>query len=326
MTKKCLGCGIELQNVDTNLDGYINDFNKDNCERCFRIKNYNEYKKTTRSNYNEILSLIDSNDLVLYISSLLNFKNIENIKKYNFNNVILVLTKKDLLPKSLKDTKIKNYFKYLNIKDIVVISSLKNYNIDELYNKINEYKTSTNVFLVGETNSGKSTLLNKLIKNYSHSDINVTSSPFPWTTLDKNIININDNLNIIDTPGLINNKSIINYIDYKNIKKFIPSEQIKPIIYQLTKKTSFIVGDLFRIDYDSNNKNSIIFNFNNFINIITISSVNSKFIDLPKKTFIIKEKSDIVINDMGFITLIGKCSITIYINDNIEIYERKSIM
>lgn len=328
MIKKCLGCGIKLQNIDCNSDGYIKDLSKDICERCFKIKNYNDYKKTIQTNidYDRILKTINSNDLVLYVTSLINFKNIENIKKYHFKNVILVLTKKDLLPKSLKDAKVKEYFKDLDVVDIVVISSLKNYNLDELYEKINKYKTHSNVYLVGETNSGKSTLLNKIIKNYGSNNIDVTSSPYPSTTLDTNIIKINDELSIVDTPGLINNKSITNNVDYKDLKNILPNKEIRPIIYKLNKKTSLIINDMFRIEYDSKTKSSIIFNFNKSINIKTVSNQNEKLIDLNKINFKINGKADIVISDMGFITLVGQCHITIYCSDNIEIYERKSIM
>ena len=40
MNKKCLGCGIPLQDKDINLDGYISNIDKNICTRCFKIKNY----------------------------------------------------------------------------------------------------------------------------------------------------------------------------------------------------------------------------------------------------------------------------------------------
>ena len=55
----------------------------------------------------------------------------------------------------------------LNIKEKIVISSNKNYNFDALYELINKYKKSENVYVVGYTNAGKSTMINKIIYNYS---------------------------------------------------------------------------------------------------------------------------------------------------------------
>ena len=120
MNKKCLGCGIPLQDKDINLDGYISNIDKNICTRCFKIKNYGVYNKANMSNkdYMKIIDSITNNDLVIYVSSLLNL-NIDYINK--FKDVILVLTKRDILPKSVKDNKIIDYIKkrYNNIKDIM---------------------------------------------------------------------------------------------------------------------------------------------------------------------------------------------------------------
>ena len=40
---KCTGCGAVLQNIDTTKEGYVVNLDNKLCERCFRIKNYNEY-------------------------------------------------------------------------------------------------------------------------------------------------------------------------------------------------------------------------------------------------------------------------------------------
>ena len=62
--------------------------------------------------------------------------NMKNNQKY-YNDKIVILTKRDLLPKSVKDEKLINYIKNIkNVKDVVVISSNKNYNFDSLYEKL----------------------------------------------------------------------------------------------------------------------------------------------------------------------------------------------
>ena len=81
---KCIGCGIEIKDKDEN---------KEICNRCFRLKNYGEYKVVAKDNqeFLTILDDIEKDALVLYVTSLFNL-NIDYINK--FKNVILVLTKK----------------------------------------------------------------------------------------------------------------------------------------------------------------------------------------------------------------------------------------
>ena len=98
------------------------------------------------------------------------------------------------------------------------------------------------------TNSGKSTLINKLIKNYSNEDIEVTTSMYPSTTLNKIEIKLNE-LKIVDTPGLISSGSILNSLDLKNIKKITPKKEIKPRSYQLKGTGSLLIENYIRIDY-----------------------------------------------------------------------------
>ena len=131
MSKKCIGCGVVLQDKDKNLDGYVENIDYMICERCFMIKNYGRSKDINKSNfdYMEIINNIKSDDLVVYVSSILTV-NLDYLDR--FKNVILVLTKRDIIPKSVKDMKIITYLKnrYKNIIDIVIVSAYKKYNLD----------------------------------------------------------------------------------------------------------------------------------------------------------------------------------------------------
>ncbi|UKI27186.1 MAG: 50S ribosome-binding GTPase [Bacilli bacterium] len=76
------------------------------------------------------------------------------------------------------------------------------------------------------TNSGKSTLINKIIKNYTDKQLEVTTSLYPSTTLDKVEIELED-FTIIDTPGLLNEGSILNSLSLKRNKKITPKKRNK---------------------------------------------------------------------------------------------------
>ncbi len=59
MNKKCSGCGALLQNSNPNEIGYVKDINNDICERCFRIKHYNEYQRVIKDN-NDYLRILEN--------------------------------------------------------------------------------------------------------------------------------------------------------------------------------------------------------------------------------------------------------------------------
>ena len=106
---KCTGCGAILQNDNKDEIGYCKNLENNLCERCFRIINYNEYKEIVKENdeFIKILEKINlTKDLVIVVIDLLNINKIENILKHITNDKIIVLTKRDVIPKSVKDEKL----------------------------------------------------------------------------------------------------------------------------------------------------------------------------------------------------------------------------
>lgn len=332
--KKCLGCGIVLQDQNILQDGYTTSLENDICQRCFRMKNYGEYQVVTKSNdeYMEILkSVSETKDLVLYIADLLNLdRDVEKIRTLIPNKMILVLNKKDVLPKSVKEEKLIRYFAEKNIAfdEIIVISVNKNYHIDYLLKRIKYYQTSKNVYVVGHTNAGKSSLINKLIQNYSNSTQELTMSPLPSTTLNMIQIAINEHLTLIDTPGLVDTGSILNYIDSSMVKKISPRKEIKPRTYQLRKNQSIVIEDLIRIDYVEGERNSFTLFVSNDLKVKRLlnSSHRNDLKDLNKLTYTVKYDEDLVIHGLGFVKIVNKGVIDVYISQKVDTFLRKSLI
>lgn len=331
-TKTCLGCGVKLQDENILNLGFTANIENDLCMRCFRLKNYGEYESVANSlvHYDNILSFVNrTKDLVLYVVDLLNLnEDLLYIRNYIKNDIILVLNKRDLLPLSVKDEKIIEYLKSLNLGflEIVIISSEKNYNMDLLYNKIKKYRKSKNVYVVGFTNAGKSSMISRLIKNYGDGDNNLTVSPLPSTTLNKIDIRINDNLNIVDTPGIIDNTNIINFVDKKMYKKLNPKKEIKPKTFQLYKNQSLLIDNLVRIDYLEGDVNSFTFYIPNDIKVKRINRKRSDLKDLNLREYNIGFSEDLVINGLGFIKIVSSCRIYLYINKDIKTFIRKKLI
>lgn len=333
--KKCKGCGILLQDENVLLEGYTTSLENDLCQRCFRMKNYGEYQFVTKSNqeYLDILEGVGkTKDLVLYITDLLNLEqNFKEIRKILPNKMILVLNKKDALPKSVKEEKLIKYLSSMegvNFEEIIVISANKNYNIDYLLKRVKFYQTSKNVYVVGHTNAGKSSLINKLITNYSENNQELTMSPLPSTTLNTITIKIDDHLTIIDTPGLIEVGSILNYVDEAMVKKISPKKEIKPRTYQMRKNQSLIIEDLVRIDYIDGDRNSFTLYISNDLKVKRLLNFihNDDLKDKNKITYNMKYDEDLVISGLGFIKMVNKGVIDLYIDKEVESFTRKNLI
>ncbi len=330
--KKCLGCGVLLQDENILMPGYTTNLENDFCQRCFRIKNYGEYQLVTNNNveYMKMLEAVGkTNDLVLYITDLINLeKDFDVIRNIIPNKMILVLNKRDVLPKSVKEEKLVDYFKNYDIffDEIIPVSTINNYNMDYLLKRIKYYQTSKNVYVVGRTNAGKSSVINNIIRNYSENADSLTSSPLPSTTLNTLSIVVNDYLTLIDTPGLIDSGSIINNLPIELVKKISPKKEIKPRIYQLRAGQGIIINDLIRIDYLEGIRNSFAVFVSNELKIERININNTKLTDLNKSTYDVKYDNDLVVSGLGFVKISSKGKINVYVNKEVEIFFRKSLI
>ena len=302
MVKRCLGCGAVLQNTDKEINGYVPDLKFKICMRCHRLKNYGELKKEVVNKDNDtLIKIINENKKhVFFLIDILNISDevIETYKEFKYTKTLLI-TKKDIIPKSIKDNNIIEYLRnnYNIEEDIYLVSAKKKENkniiIKEMLNKgINS------CYIVGYTNSGKSTLINSLLDNKI-----ITESYLPDTTLDFLNIKIDD-LTITDTPGFKYKKSIVD-INSKLVKKVNCMKEIKTITYQTKENTSLVIeNDLVISNFGIN---SITTYFSNDI------KLEKKF-NLDIKDFssiFIPDNTDLVITGLGFINIKKACNLKI---------------
>ncbi len=326
---KCIGCGSVLQSEDSNQVGYTRDLEKPLCERCFRIRNYSDYKLVSNNNeeFIDILNNIGHKDaLVLLVVDLFNMPNmLSSLNQYLSNDVLLVLTKRDLLPRDVYDVKLKKYFADLplHIVDSIIVSSIKNNHIDELLNMIRQYQKGREVYVVGFTNAGKSTLINHLLTSYTGEKPVITTSMLPSTTIGVIKIAIDDTLTLIDTPGLLDEHSLINYVSIDTLKKIIPKREIKPRSYQIKGRQSLIIDELLRLDSTDNN---LIFFIANDLEIKRKYNNSDELKNLCHHIVKAHAYEDIVISGLGFIKVMKDEDVDIYTKEEVEVYTRKSLI
>ncbi len=336
MTKKCIGCGALFQSDDPNKEGYVDSCMLKKaliCRRCFRIKNYGDYQiiNKSESDYRKIFDEVKKEKkLVLYLCDILNIDNdISELKGFN-GSVILVITKVDLLPKSVKEKKLCDYIKKnydLNVLNVIFISSNKNYNIDLLMKTILKNKVGNEIYLVGNTNAGKSSLINCLIKSYSDGESFVTTSIIPATTIDVIKIKLNDDITLIDTPGIIRKDNFLYNEKVNVIKEISPKSEIKPRTYQMKPNQSIIIGNYARIDYLSDQKNSFTIYLSNAIKVRRINVNTSDYLkNLKVSNFNTKPRNDIVISGLCFCKITCAAKLKVYTKEKVSVYKRDNLI
>ena len=326
MNKTCIGCGALLQDKEPNQVGYVSDLEKELCERCFKIRHYNHYQ-TVEKNNQDYLSILENtittNDLILFVVDLWNMSPMieEMMTYFKKNPVLLVMTKRDILPKSIYEERLLDYMKGQFV-DKIMISSKKNYHFDLLMEKIKKYQTSKYVYVVGLTNAGKSTMLNQIIKNYTNLETTITTSMQPSTTLGTIEIPLDETLTLIDTPGILDEGNLLNVVDPKVMKKVIPKKEIKPISYQVKGTQYFWIDDICSFTVTDNN---IVIFISNTLQIKRFYKETDTSNFIPH-TFTVKEKQDIVIPGLGFIKVMSSGKITIYVKEQVDVFIRKSFI
>lgn len=318
MTKKCIGCGSVLQTLDEKKPGYVKDLQKDYCMRCFKLINYGKtsIEKIKYMN-DEIINIVNNdNSYKIFLTDILNI-NQEVMDSFHklLEPKILVISKCDIIPKSIKNSKIINFLKtnYQIKNEIIFISSKKNINTNFIINKLVELNMKK-AYLLGYTNAGKSTYINKLTNG------KITTSNLYNTTLDFINIPLDDTFYLVDTPGLNLKNNLFSPKDINLIKKANSFKSIKPITYQ-TKENSIInIENL--IEISNMGINSLTIYLNQGLN---IKRQFKSTLSLSNFSIDLSNNSDLVIKGIGFINIKKECTLDIKIKDSNLIEIRPSI-
>ncbi|MCM3588854.1 ribosome biogenesis GTPase YqeH [Mesobacillus maritimus] len=337
----CTGCGVKIQTEEPEHLGYAPPSSLEKemvvCQRCFRLKHYNEVQDVslTDDDFLKILNGIGQKEaLIVKIVDIFDFNGswLPGIQRFAGKNpVILIGNKADLLPKSVKPNRLIDWMKKtskdlgLLPKDVFLVSAARGKNIAETAAAIDQYRNGKDVYVVGCTNVGKSTFINRIIKEVTGEGDIITTSHFPGTTLDTIQIPLEDGKSLVDTPGIINHHQMAHYVDKRDLKVITPKKEIKPKIYQLNEGQTLFFGGLARFDYLAGGRRSFTCYLSNELNIHRTKLENAdelyqkhagemltpprreqmdEFPELVRYEFTIKEpKTDIVFSGLGWITV-----------------------
>ncbi|MRH43052.1 ribosome biogenesis GTPase YqeH [Aquibacillus halophilus] len=361
----CQGCGVQIQSEDQEKPGYVPNSATTNenivCKRCFRLKHYNEVQDVsfTDDDFLTMIGQIRNTDaLIVNIVDIFDFNGsfINSLQRLTGKNpIILVGNKVDLLPKSTNKSKLKQWMKKsakdlgLTVQEVYLISAVKGQGMDELESAIEDYRNGKDVYVVGSTNVGKSTFINRLIDKSTGINDAITTSYFPGTTLGFIDIPLDDTSSLYDTPGVINRHQMVHYMSDQDLKIITPNKEIKPRVYQLNEKQTLYFGGLARLDFERGSRQSFVCYFSNQLSIHRtklenaenlykdhlgelLSPPNSETMEklpaLKSQSFRLKEnKTDIVFPGLGWVTIPeGNTTVTAHSPEGVSISIRPSLI
>ncbi|QHT60242.1 ribosome biogenesis GTPase YqeH [Paenibacillus lycopersici] len=270
--RSCAGCGVKLQTEATDKLGYVPAAALEKelpiCQRCFRIKNYNE-AASIALDQDDFLRLLGgiagTKSLVVHIVDLFDFEGslISGLQRFVGNNpVLLVVNKIDLLPKGINPNRLLNWVQKqtkkegLKVVDVVLCSAKRNIGFERVIESIGRHRGDRDVYVVGATNVGKSTLINRLIRDYSDLERELTTSRYPGTTLDAVHIPLDDGKEIIDTPGIVYKHRLTEIVPRDVLGALLPDKPIKQLVYQLNAGQTLFFGALARFDFIDGDRQS----------------------------------------------------------------------
>ena len=363
----CIGCGAAIQTTDKEQAGFTPSSALEKgletgqlyCQRCFRLRHYNEISDVSISD-DDFIKLLhevgESDALVVNVIDIFDFNGsvIPGLSRFvSGNDVLLVGNKKDILPKSVKDGKVTQWLTErahevgLRPVDVVLTSAQNKQAIKELMDKIESHRKGRDVYVVGVTNVGKSTLINAIIQEITGDKDIITTSRFPGTTLDKIEIPLDDGSYLFDTPGIIHRHQMAHYLTAKNLKYISPKKEIKPKTYQLNPEQTLFLAGLGRFDFISGERQGFTAFFENTLDLhrtklagadefyqkhagtLLVPPSSQELADFPKLVrheFSIKEKTDVVFSGLGWVRVNEKANIAAWAPKGVDVVIRKAII
>ena len=333
MTKKrCPGCGSLIQSSDSNELGYVPDNTAKKakyCQRCFKIIHYNESLVVKNPPLTKkIIDVVNKKGFLAFF--LVDFLNINKETLEVFKSIkiskCLVISKFDIIPRSIGEHNIKNWLKieYEITDEIIFVSAERSYNVSAIEKMMDKYLVDS-AYLLGFTNAGKSSLINAIYKNRQKKESPITVSSLPNTTIDFINLNIGDGLTLTDSPGLHLNKTMFTDDDIDLVRRINSKAYLRPITYQMKFDESIILENKYRFEYKADDKNSFTFYMSDAIELDKIFLNNNSLKDKPSLELDIPRDTDLIIKGIGFINIKNECKLKVY-SDFLEIIElRKSI-
>ncbi|MCR5184976.1 MAG: hypothetical protein K6C32_02720 [Bacilli bacterium] len=263
---RCYNCGAVLQSMKKSESGFIGkDLMVEGAEnRVLYCHNCYEKMKAINTGMleldadDDILKILDdavaTDALIIWVVDLISFNgtlNPEVVKKIKKLKIVVFGTKLDLMPKHTDEEALKQFvidrFKEAGITphSVRLFGNTENIVPGELLEALNKTRQGHDAYMIGSLASGKTSIINKMLKGYSNkSKRAIKTEYYPHTTVKVLEIPLSNSSFFYELPGFSLNTSVLGKVEKETRAIITPRKEVKAEKATLDEGEAFVVGSL----------------------------------------------------------------------------------
>ena len=262
---RCQSCGAILQADSKNKPGFISRAIVENgvpripyCNSCYDkmlALNSSELDHETDKDILKILKdAVATDSLIVWMVDLFTFNGTLNpdvVKRVKKLPVLVIGSKRDLMPSLASDEMLIRYlderFAEVGINPVAIdlIGSEDSIDIQKKLELFGELRKGRDVYLIGELNSGKTTFINKMLKDYKNKTRwQVKSELYPGTNSNVLEIPLTNSSFFYELPDLSNSTSVFSKVELSVQKVITPKKEVVLTRKFIGEGSAIVVGNL----------------------------------------------------------------------------------
>lgn len=264
---RCYNCGAVLQSKNKNekgfipvelIEGYKGDGQVLYCQKCFDIMkgiNTGALEQNIDKATTKILDdAVATDAYIVWVVDLFTFNgtlNPEIVKKIKSLKVAVIGTHRDLFSNLIKDstliTFLQERFEECGITpdSITILGNEDEVDIKALMEKYDAARKAHDVYIIGSRSSGKTSLINKLLKHYENkTKWPIKTENYRGTSVKVMSIPLTNSSFIYELPGFSLATSVVGKVEKDVQKLIIPRRRIETHYRTLAKGDALVAGSL----------------------------------------------------------------------------------
>ena len=262
---RCQSCGAILQADSKKEPGFISKAIVENgvpkipyCNLCYEKMlslNSSALDHETDKDILKILKdAVATDSLIVWVVDLFSFNGTLNpdvVKRVKKLNILVIGSKRDLMPSFATDEMLTRYlderFSEVGINPIAIklIGNEDAINIKKILELFAEYRKGRDVYLIGELNSGKTTIINKMLKDYKNNTRwQVKTELYPGTNSNVLEIPLTNSSFFYELPDLSNSTTVFSRVEAPVQKLITPKKEVVMTRKFIGDGSAICVGNL----------------------------------------------------------------------------------